>query len=76
MELPEEVDNNTAILDVAQNSALDHIRDCGPQILGQLVLTVYLNEAGEPSCSTSIDGNIFSVVGATEMWLLNEKRIK
>lgn len=76
MELPEEVDFNFAILDVAQNSALDHIRDCGPQIIGQLVLTVYLNEAGEPSCCTSIDGNSYAIIGATEMWLLNEKTVK
>lgn len=76
MELPEEVDNATAILDIAQNSTLDHIKECGPKILGTLILTVYENDTGEPSASSSVDGNIFAIIGATEMWLLHEKRIR
>lgn len=75
MELPEEVDNATAILDIAQNSALDHIKGCGPKILGTLILTVYEDDSKKPSASSSADGNIFAIIGATEMWLLNEKRI-
>lgn len=76
MEMPENCDNATAILDVAQNSALDHIKECGPKILGTLILTVYENDKGEPSATSSTDGNAFAIIGATEMWLVNEKVIK
>lgn len=76
MEMPENCDNATAILDVAQNSALGHIKECGPKILGTLIITVYENDEGEPSATSSVDGNAFAIIGATEMWLVNEKVIK
>ena len=74
--MPEHCDNATAILDVAQNSALDHIKECGPKILGTLILTVYENDEGEPSATSNTDGNAFAIIGATEMWLVNEKVIR
>lgn len=76
MELPEEIDPITAVLDVVQHSAIDHIKESVDTHLATLTLTVYVNADGEPSCSATTDGNIFTIVGATEMWLLNEKGIK
>ena len=76
MEMPENCDNATAILDVAQNSALYHIKECGPKILGTLILTVCENDEGEPSVTSSMCGNVFAIIGATEMWLVNEKVIR
>ena len=76
MEMPEDKDEITALLDVAQNSALDHIHDTCETAEATVIITVYKNAEGDFSASSCVKGNIFSLIGATSMWLDNEKVIR
>lgn len=76
MESPEDKDEITALLDLAQNSALDHIHDTCETAESTVIITVYKTSDGEFAASSCVKGNSFSLIGVTSMWLDNEKVIR
>ena len=73
---PEDKDETTALLDVAQNSALDHIHDTCESAESTLILTVYKDASGDWAASSCLRGNSFALVGCAKMWLASEIQIR
>jgi len=69
MELVNDGDMNTAILDVVHRDSIDHIHATVPNVKSTLIISVYTDESGEARTSAELKGSIFELVGALQFWL-------
>ena len=76
MESPEEKDEITALLDITMHSAMDHVHTTCETVEATMMITIYKDANGDFSASSTSKGNIFALIGAAQMWLNEETRIR
>ena len=75
MDIVNDGDLNTSVLDVAMESALEHIHSTVSGVRSSIILTVYLGEDGEARCSAEIKGSAFEITGALQFWIAHQLRV-